>query len=158
MNETAAIILAIVACATALVVGVIGFFKPATRLWHGYSPLVGNLIRRSKDATGDEWDRASLLYRVPSNVVAFLILEYVVLWVFICTAAEGFRGLSLSSFFSLWLVLIAGLDSVLGIVGVVGVVCSTVFGVLQDLPEHRIKTLAALGVFGIIFGLGLRFD
>lgn len=86
------------------------------------------------------------------------MLEYVVLWIAICTAAQGFRGISVSSFFSLWLVVIAGLDSVLGIIGGVGIVCSTVFGVLQDLPEHRIKALAALGLFGIIFGLGLRFD
>lgn len=86
------------------------------------------------------------------------MLEYAVLWITICAAAKGFGGLSLSSFFSLWLLLIAGLDSVLGIVGVVGIVCSTVFGVLQDLPEHRIKALAALGLFGIVLGLGLRFD
>ena len=158
MNETAAISLAIVGCATALVVGVIAFFKPVTRLWHGYSSLVGNLLRRSTDATDAEWDRASLLYRVPSSIVGFLMLEYIVLWITACTAAEGFRGLSISSFFSLWLVVVAGLDSFLGIIGVVGVVCLTVFGVLQDLPEHRIKTLGALGVFGIIFGLGFRFD
>ena len=158
MDEAAVITLAVVACATALVVGVIAVYKPTTRLWLRYSPLVSNFLHRSTGASVDEWDRASLLYRVPSNTIGFLVLEYFVLWVTICTAAKGLRGLSVSNFFSLWLGVITGLYSVLGIIGFVGIVCSTVFGVHQDLPEHRIKTLVVVGLFGVILGLGLRFD
>ena len=119
---------------------------------------MGNLLHRSTDATVNEWDQASLLYRVPSNTIGFLVLEYIVLWLTVCTAAEGVGGLSIWSFCSLWLRVIAGLYSILGIIGFVGIVCSTVFGVCQDLPEHRIKALAAVGLFGIVLGLGLRFD
>jgi hypothetical protein len=158
LKDTTVIILTVAACSTALVAGVISVYKPVIKLWHRYSPHVGNLLHRSKDATVDAWDQASLLYRVPSNTIGFLLLEYIVLWLTVGTAGKGLGGLSISSFFSLWLGVIAGLDSILGIIGFVGIVCSTVFGVHQDLPEHRIKTLAAVGLFGVILGLGLRFD
>jgi hypothetical protein len=157
MNETTVISLAVVACVSVIVIGVASISRPTLRFCRSYSPLLAK-FRRSKEACVDDWDQASLLYKVPSSTIGFLAAEYVFLWLTICIAADGFGALSIESFFSLWLGVIAGLYSILGIFGFVGIICATVYGVHQDLPELRIRTLAVCGVFGILVGLGLRFD
>jgi len=156
VKEETVITLIDIGCTTALVLGAIALYEPVKKLLRRLSPQVGELCK-GKDATIEDWDRASLLYRVPSNTVGFLMLEYVVLWVSIGLAAQGFGGLYVDSFFWLWLSVIAGLDSMIGIIGVVGIVCATVYGVHQELPVLRIKTLAAIGLFGVMIGLGLRY-
>ena len=63
----------------------------------------------------------------------------------------------MENFFGLWLGVIAGLTSMIGTIGVIGIICATVYGVHQELPVLRIKTLAAIGLFGVMIGLGLRY-
>jgi len=156
VREEAVITIIAIACATALVLGAIALFKPIRKLSRRLSPIVCNYCR-GKDASVDDWDRVSLLYRVPSHTVGFLVLEYFVLWITIGVSGDGFRALDFESFFGLWLGVIAGLDSIIGILGVIGIVCATVYGVHQELPVLRIKTLAAIGLCGVMIGLGIRF-
>lgn len=157
MNEATAITLTVTACSAALVLGVIAISGPTKKLWKKAAPLIGRL-RMEKVAPADEWDHPSIVYRVLSSTIGFLALEHVVLWLTIFPAAHGFRGLNIEGLFCVWLGVIAGFESIPGIIGVVGIVCATVYGVHQDLPEHRFKTLFALGVCGILIGLGLRLN
>lgn len=115
---------------------------------------LGPLMAR-REASVDDWDRAALIYRIPGNTVGFLALAYLVLWLTIGMA--GREEMSLESIFAVWCFVLGGLDSGLGIVGVVGIVCATVYGVHQDLPNHRMRALGAIGFFGILIGLGDRF-
>ena len=91
-------------------------------------------------------------------MVGFLLIEYILLWIAIGVAAEGLNGLSFSSVFSLWHTFLGGLDSLPGLIGAVGILIGTVYGVFQDLPEHRLRVLGVLSGFGVLVGLGLRFD
>ena len=156
MKEETVITLMVIGCTTALVLGTLALYEPVQRLVLRLFPQLRELFK-GKDATIDDWDRASLLYRVPLNTVGFLMLEYLVLWVTIVLAAQGFDGLNVENFFGLWLGVIAGLTSMIGTIGVIGIICATVYGVHQELPVLRIKTLAAIGLFGVMIGLGLRY-
>jgi len=117
------------------------------------------LLLQFKECHGeDSWERSELLYRVPSSIVGFLALEYLILWLSIGLCADGFSGIGLEDFFSLWLGFLGGLESAIGIIGVFGVVCATAFGIYQDIPELRLKTLGVIALFGALIGLGLRFS
>ena len=156
MKEETVITLMLIGCTTASVLGTLALYEPVQRLVLRLFPQLRELFK-GKDATIDDWDRASLLYRVPLNTVGFLMLEYLVLWVTIVLAAQGFDGLNVENFFGLWLGVIAGFTSMIGTIGVIGIICATVYGVHQELPVLRIKTLAAIGLFGVMIGLGLRY-
>ena len=90
MKEETVITLMLIGCTTASVLGTLALYEPVQRLVLRLFPQLRELFK-GKDATIDDWDRASLLYRVPLNTVGFLMLEYLVLWVTIVLAAQGFE-------------------------------------------------------------------
>jgi hypothetical protein len=156
MKEETAIILIVIGLVTVLaLLSAIALYEPVRKLVLKHSPQLRELSK-GKDATIADWDPASLLYRVPTSTLGFLMLEYIVLWVSIGGTTNSFGGLSVEGFFGLWYTVIFGLNSIMGIIGVAGIVCATVYGVHQDLPVLRMKTLAAIGLFGVMIGLGLR--
>ena len=157
MLDEIVIVAQVVVVSAALVLEGFGVYRLIGRNWGAITSFVREAYRPA-DASDRDWDRAPIVYRVPGSTIAFLCLEYLVLWITIGFAADGISGLGIDEFFSLWYSFVSGLDGFLGIVGVLGTVCATVYGVHQDPPEQRYATLGVLAVFGVLIGLDLRFD
>jgi hypothetical protein len=110
------------------------------------------------DASVNDWDGGEIWYCVLGGTLRFLIAEYIVLSITIGLTVDGLNGLGYELFFSLWYAVDSSMESLLGIVGMIGVICGTIYGVHQDLQSHRLATLAGMGICGILIGLGIRFD
>lgn len=150
-SEATAVVTAVSASAF---VGITGFLL-AKYCYKNWSRIRFSALRmiRGNDASIDDWDRASYVYRIPSSTLGFLVAEYLVLWLSIEIPALGGGFFSIEAFASVWAAFIFGLDSALGMIGVVGVVICTVFGFCQDFPPTRLKTLGVIAVFGVLIGI-----
>ena len=157
MSDTLRILLLMLIVSTVTVLACYWCYRRIRKHWTTIVSQMSAMLGFG-DASENDWDRGEILCRVIGSTSGFLIAEYLVLWITIGIASDGLEGLHYEVFFSLWYVVISSLDGIFGIVGAIGVLCGTIFGVHQDLQSRRLATLAGLGIFGSKFGLGLRFD
>lgn len=102
------------------------------------------------------WDGIELLYRIPSSIFGFLVMDFLVIGVMSSLVANGIPGILFGGAVGVWWVLTDGMDSFLGIIGCAGMFAATVFGIYQDHPPTRMKALVVIAAFSGLVGIGFR--
>lgn len=110
----------------------------------------------SRSDENDTWDQVGLLYRVPGSIFGFLILDYLVIGLVSSFVAEGIEDIMWGGLCGIWWVFTEGMGNLTGIIGCAGIFAASVFGIYQDHPPTRLKTLAVIAGFSALVGFGFR--
>jgi hypothetical protein len=152
MNDTFIMILLLAGCiaVTMLGYGICHFIRHDTARFRRMIDLVvGGPQPSIKD-----WDRSTFLYRIPCGIFTFLTIEYVLLWLTIGLVGEG--RVEIEGLASLLYQIVLGMDKLFGVIGAIGIVITTIFGIYDNFPPFRFKTLGIIVASGILIGLGER--
>lgn len=115
--------------------------------------FIANRFPRRHGST-ETWDAVEFLYRVPSGIIGFLILGYMIICIgsMIGAASYGLHGI-----WSPWSIFMHGMNSMVGIVGCTVIFGATVFGIYQDHPPTRLRILGIIGIASFLVGLWSRW-